>query len=49
MKIVDFYDTIEIISVAGRYLFGIHEADDRQAAEKLAASFSKKLNEQWTI
>jgi hypothetical protein len=46
MKIVDFYDTIEIISVAGRYLFGIHEADDRQAAEKLAASFSKKLNEQ---
>jgi len=46
MKIVDFYDTIEIIAAEGQYIFGIHEADNRQIAEKLAAKLSEKLKEQ---
>lgn len=45
IKIVDFYGTIEIVGTTRQYIFGIHEAENRQAAEQLAEKFSKRLNE----
>jgi len=42
-KLVDFYGTTEIVASVGPFLFGIHEAQDRDNAEKLAEVFIKKL------
>lgn len=44
MKIVDFYGTIEIVAAAGQYVFGVHEAANRQVAEELVSRFSERLN-----
>ena len=44
-KVFDFYDTTEIVSAAGPFVAGIHEAENRQSAEKLAAILINKLNE----
>ena len=45
MKLIDFYGTIEIIGATGRYVFGIHEAVNRQVAEELADRLTERLNE----
>jgi len=44
-KVVDFYGTTEIIFVVGPFVGGIHEAENQQAAEKLAAKLISKLGE----
>ena len=44
-KIVDFYDTTEIVFATGSFVAGIHEAENQQAAEKLAIRLINKLNE----
>jgi len=44
-KVLDFYGTTEIIFSAGKYVGGIHEAEDRKAAEDLAARFLERLSE----
>ncbi|MHC4571462.1 MAG: DUF6599 family protein [Planctomycetota bacterium] len=44
-KIVDFYGTTEIVFATGPFVGGIHEAEDQQAAEKLAEILLNKLNE----
>jgi len=43
-KVLDFYDTTEIIFAIGPYVAGIHEAKNQQSAEKLAAELFDKLN-----
>ncbi|MHC4395716.1 MAG: DUF6599 family protein [Planctomycetota bacterium] len=42
-KIVDFYDTIEIVSAAGVFVVGIHEADEQRPAEKSVVKLIDKL------
>ena len=44
-KIVDFYDTTEIVFAIGSFVGGVHEAENQQAAEKLAEILINKLNE----
>ncbi|MHC4586861.1 MAG: DUF6599 family protein [Planctomycetota bacterium] len=44
-KVVDFYDTTEIVSIAGPFVFGIHESENQQSAEKLAVILGNKLSE----
>jgi len=44
-NVVDFYDTIEIVFAAGPFVGGVHEADNQQAAENLAAWLMKRLSE----
>jgi len=44
-RVVDFYGTTEIVFAVGPFVAGIHEADDRQAAEQLAAVLAGKLAE----
>ncbi len=44
-KAVDFYGTTEIIFVVGPFVSGIHEAENQQAAEKLAEKLISKLGE----
>jgi len=44
-KIVDFYDTTEIVFAIGSFVSGVHEAENQQAAEKLAEILINKLNE----
>jgi len=44
-RVVDFYGTTEIVFVVGPFVAGIHEADDRQAAEQLAAVLADKLSQ----
>lgn len=44
-KVFDFYDTTEIVSATGPFIAGIHEAENRQTAEQLAAILINKLNE----
>ena len=44
-KVFDFYDTTEIVSATGPFVAGIHEAENQQSAEKLAAILINKLNE----
>jgi hypothetical protein len=44
-KVIDFYDTTEIVFAAGPFVAGIHEAENQQAAEKLAVILFKTLNE----
>ena len=43
-KVVDFYDTTEIVSAAGPFVFGIHEAENQQSAEKIAITLINKLS-----
>jgi hypothetical protein len=43
-RVVDFYGTTEIVFAVGPFVAGIHEADDRQAAEELAAALGHKLS-----
>ena len=44
-KVVDFYDTTEIVSAIGPFVAGIHEAENQHAAEKMAMGLSNKLSE----
>ena len=44
-KVVDFYDTTEIVSATGPFVAGIHEAENQQSAEKLAVILINKLSE----
>jgi len=44
-KVFDFYDTTEIVYAAGLFVVGIHEAENQQSAEKLAAILINKLDE----
>jgi hypothetical protein len=43
-KMIDFYGTTEIVLAVGPFLAGIHEADNRQAAEELAVALANKLS-----
>ncbi len=43
-KVVDFYGTTEIVFAAGSFVAGIHEAENQQAAEKLAEVLINKLS-----
>ena len=43
-KVLDFYDTTEIIFAIGPFLGGIHEAENQNAAEELAARLFDKLS-----
>ena len=43
-KVVDFYDTTEIIFSVGNFMGGIHEAEDQQAAENIAKNLLENLN-----
>lgn len=45
-KVLDFYDTTEIIFVIGPFLAGIHEAENQNAAEELAARLFDKLKKE---
>jgi len=42
-KVLDFYDTTEIIFATGSFLGGIHEAENQKAAEELAVMLIDKL------
>jgi len=42
-RIVDFYETTEIVFAAGQFVGGIHGADNQQAAEKLAVTLMNRL------
>jgi hypothetical protein len=41
--VLDFYGTSEIVFAAGPFVAGVHEADDRQAAEKAAEVLIDRL------
>ncbi|MBA7661158.1 hypothetical protein ES703_69171 [subsurface metagenome] len=43
-KVLDFYDTTEIIFAVGPFIGGIHEAENQKAAEELATRLFDKLN-----
>jgi hypothetical protein len=43
-KVIDFYDTTEIVSAAGPFVYGIHEAESQQSAEKIATTLLNKLS-----
>ncbi len=44
-KVVDFYDTTEIVFATGPFVVGIHEAENQQYAEKLATILINKLSQ----
>jgi len=44
-KVLDFYDSIEIILVSGRFMLGVHEAYDQLSAEKVAIMLKEKVME----
>jgi hypothetical protein len=44
-NVVDAYGTTEIIFVTGPFVAGVHEADNQQAAEKLAETLALKLSD----
>lgn len=44
-KTLDFYATTEIIFTRGPFVAGVHEAENQQAAEKVAAKLNDKLSE----
>jgi len=44
-KVLDFYDSIEIILVSGHFILGVHEAYDRLSAEKIAIMLKAKVME----
>jgi hypothetical protein len=43
-KVLDFYDTTEIIFAIGPFVGGIHEAENQKSAEELAARLFDKLS-----
>jgi len=43
-KVMDFYGTTEIVFTVGRFVTGVHEAENQQAAEKVAEILTNKLN-----
>ena len=43
-KVLDFYDTTEIIFAIGPFVGGVHEAENQKAAEELATRLFDKLN-----
>ena len=43
-KVLDFYNTTEIVFAIGPYVAGIHEAKNQQSAEKVAAELFDKLS-----
>jgi hypothetical protein len=43
-SVLDFYGTSEIVFAAGQFIAGVHEADDKQAAEKAAEALLGRLN-----
>ncbi len=43
-KVMDFYGTTEIVFTVGRFVAGVHEAENQQAAEKIAEMLTNKLN-----
>jgi hypothetical protein len=45
VKLVDFYGTLEIISVTGPFVFGIHEAENWDLAKRLRERILDKLAE----
>ncbi len=44
-KIIDFYDTTEIVFAVGPFVAGVHECENEQLANELAAILFKKLTE----
>ena len=42
-KVLDFYDTTEIVLSTGPFVVGIHEAEDQRLAEELAVKLIDKL------
>jgi len=42
-KVLDFYDTTEIVLATGTFLAGVHEAENQQSAEELAVMLINKL------
>ncbi|MEA3226401.1 MAG: DUF6599 family protein [Planctomycetota bacterium] len=44
-KVLDFYGTTEIVFAAGPFVGGVHEAEDQQAAEELAARLLETFRE----
>jgi len=44
-KVLDFYDSTEIILVSGNFILGVHEAYDRLSAEKVAIMLKQKVTE----
>jgi hypothetical protein len=44
-KVMDSYGTTEIVFTAGHFVAGVHEAENQQAAEKLAEILINRLNE----
>ncbi len=43
-SVLDFYGSTEIIFTAGRFVGGVHEADEKQSAEKAAEVLLARLN-----
>jgi hypothetical protein len=44
-SMLDFMGSTEIVFAAGSFVAGVHEADDKQAAQKAADALLKRLNE----
>ena len=44
-SVVDFFGAFEIVFPAGRFVGGVHEANDKQAAEKAAEVLIGRLKE----
>jgi len=44
-KVLDFYDSTEIILVSGHFILGVHEAYDRLSAQKVAIMLKEKVME----
>jgi hypothetical protein len=49
VKYVDFYGTLEIVTVAGPFVFGIHEAENPQLASNVEKLFINKFREMGVI
>jgi hypothetical protein len=43
LKMISILDTIELVFVRGRYLAGVHEADEREPALRLAIELDRAL------
>ena len=44
-KILDFYGTTEIVASTGNFTYGVHEADDTQAAIKAVKLIEKSIED----
>ena len=49
VKFVDFYGTLEIVTVAGPFVFGVHEAENPKLASKVEKMILNKLREMGNI